>query len=295
MMPKSPCLVFLFALLLSACGGPPYTAPVTPGHDGPVYEGEPDAHEGEPVVGERRAAPAQASSRAYEDDYASRTPRRRPGLGTRFGEARYSRVNTAPFERAAPQSPFSRTRVFYNDGSGLDEMARGNRWRRQRSFPLAGGRFDLSIQSAHGGALPASEMSGRRYVQGRAGQRYRIVVRNHSPARVEAVVSVDGLDVIDGNDATFDKRGYLLAPYGSVVIDGFRRSMRSVATFRFGAVEESYAARKSGSSRHVGVIGLALFHENGDSPFDWPTWRDDAHRRHAADPFPGRFATPPPR
>lgn len=293
MFPKSACFLSLYALLLSACGGPPYTAPLVPGHDGPVYAGEPDAHEGETVVGMGRAAPPHASSPVYEDQDVPRTARRRPGLGTRFGESRYSRVNTAPFDRAAPQSPFSRTRVFYNDGSGLDEMMRSNRWRRHRSFPLAGGPFDLSIQSAQGRALPAFQMGGRRYVQGRASERYRIVVRNHSPARIEAVVSVDGRDVIDGSGASFDKRGYLIPPYGSVVIDGFRRSMRSVATFRFGAVDESYAARKSGSSRDVGVIGLALFHENGDSPFDWPTWRDEAHQRHGADPFPGRFATPP--
>jgi hypothetical protein len=64
-----------------------------------------------------------------------------------------------------------------------------------------------------------------------------------------------------------------------------------VAAFRFGSVKSSYAEQKHGDSRNVGVIGVALFNEQGTNPSSWPI--GDSGQRLNADPFPGRFATPP--
>ena len=50
------------------------------------------------------------------------------------------------------------------------------------------------------------------FVVGEAGQRYTIVLHNATNVRLEAVVSVDGLDVMDGKDASFKKRGYIIDP-----------------------------------------------------------------------------------
>jgi hypothetical protein len=61
------------------------------------------------------------------------------------------------------------------------------------------------------------------------------VVRNESDARVEVVLSVDGLDVIDGRSASYRKRGYIIPPRGRINVDGFRQSMSEVAAFRFGS------------------------------------------------------------
>ena len=52
---------------------------------------------------------------------------------------------------------------------------------------------------------------------------------------------------------------------------------------------DAYAARK-GNDRNVGVIGVAFFQEAG-SRFPWS--EREIERRNSADPFPGRFATPP--
>jgi hypothetical protein len=103
------------------------------------------------------------------------------------------------------------------------------------------------------------------------------------------VASVDGLDVIDGRPADLHKRGYVLEPQQTLVIDGFRRNEYEVAAFRFGRVRESYAARTSGD-RNVGVIGVAVFAERGSV---WTT--DELHRRDTANPFPGdrRYAPAP--
>jgi hypothetical protein len=79
--------------------------------------------------------------------------------------------------------------------------------------------------------------------------------------------------------------GYIVSPFSTVEIDGFRRSLDTVAAFRFGTVRDSYAAKK-GTDRNVGVVGVAFFHERGSR---WPWTADEVNRRHNADPFPGEF------
>jgi hypothetical protein len=105
------------------------------------------------------------------------------------------------------------------------------------------------------------EYGGGTYVLGQLGARYTLRVANHSGRRVEAVVSVDGRDAIDGRPADFrGKRGYLIPAWGSVDIDGWRISHSEAAAFRFSSVPDSYAAR-TGNAREVGVIGVAVFPE----------------------------------
>jgi len=87
----------------------------------------------------------------------------------------------------------------------------------------------------------------------------------------------------------FANRGYILNPHQKLVVEGFRQSTEAVAAFRSGPVRESYAAEKYHNTRNVGVIGIALFNEVGSDP-----WTDEeVRRRLKANPFPGRFATPP--
>jgi hypothetical protein len=107
---------------------------------------------------------------------------------------------------------------------------------------------------------------GETWVLGRLGERYTLRVHNRSDRRIEAVVSVDGRDVVDGKPAEFRrKRGYLVEAWGTVDIDGWRVSQREAAAFRFSRVADSYAAR-TGSARNVGVIGVAVFPERWSPP-----------------------------
>jgi hypothetical protein len=109
-------------------------------------------------------------------------------------------------------------------------------------------------------ALPAYDPGGRRYVLGQMGQRYQVRVVNPTGSRIEAVVSVDGLDAVDGHPGNLNKRGYIVPAYGEVTIDGFRTSLDAVAAFRFSSVRDSYAARTR-HARNVGVVGVAFFRE----------------------------------
>jgi hypothetical protein len=193
------------------------------------------------------------------------------------------------FFRAEPLRPFAVTEVFYDDRVGVEALAAYRGAARLRDVPAARGAITISLRDPYGDPLEAVQGGGRVYVVGQEGQRYTIVIENHTPARYEAVATVDGLDVISGRPGSFENRGYVLLPWSSVQIDGFRQSRDEVAAFRFAKVRDSYAAAR-GEDRNVGVIGFAFFAERG------ARWSPDELRtRDTASPFPdeGRFAPPP--
>lgn len=125
--------------------------------------------------------------------------------------------------------------------------------------------YDVQVITEDGDTAPTYALRGRYYVQGNLNERYIIRVTNPTPSRVEAVVSVDGLDVVDGEAGDLNKRGYIVPAYGEVRIEGFRTSLADVATFRFSSVDGSYAGRK-GKARNVGVIAVAIFEEQAPPP-----------------------------
>jgi hypothetical protein len=120
--------------------------------------------------------------------------------------------------------------------------------------------YDVQVIKEDGETLPTYPSRDRFYVQGNAGERYTIKISNPTGHRVEAVVSVDGLDAVDGEAGDLHKRGYIVPPYGETLVEGFRTSLDNVATFRFSSVDGSYAGQK-GKARNVGVIAVALFEE----------------------------------
>ena len=131
--------------------------------------------------------------------------------------------------------------------------------------------FDRS----EGRVLPIYWHQGRRYVVGKPGNEYAIRVRNGGGGRVLAVMSVDGVNVITGDTASPQQSGYVLAPYESADIAGWRKSMSHTAAFYFTALPDSYAAR-TGRPDNVGVIGIAVFRERGR-----PIVMDDFRRKDA--------------
>ena len=72
--------------------------------------------------------------------------------------------------------------------------------------------YDVQIIREDGETMPTYALKDRFYVQGNANDRYIIRITNPTGNRVEAVVSVDGLDVIDGENGDLRKRGYVVPP-----------------------------------------------------------------------------------
>ncbi len=241
------------------------------------------------VSGAAAGAPAPAAP-AAADEMARSESEERPGLGTSWGEAVSSHVSSTTFYRQSDSSPDGVASLFYNDEAGVGAMSHGRFVDYGDSVvPLVGGRITVSILNASGTPLRAAHVEGRTIAVGSDGDRYIVRVDNRSPVRIEAVATVDGLDVVDGQDGSFHKRGYVIAPYDTLDIEGFRESEGSVRAFRFGSVSDSYAARR-GKDRNVGVVGVAVFRERG-SDFRWSP--EELDRRETADPFPSHFAPPP--
>ena len=245
------------------------------------------------------ASPRSSTAGASADSSSSRrfepstpAPESRPGLGTEFGEARTSRVHDVSFVRESGR-PFAVAALNYNDRRGVDALANlAARRDSARFVSTGGGAVTISIRDANGDPLEAVHVGDRTFVVGQSGQRYSIVLENHTSHRFEAVGTVDGLDVINGKPGTFDNRGYVLLPFATLEIEGFRTSTSAVAAFRFASVADSYAAQ-TGSARNVGVIGIAFFGEKGDSFVP----ESETRLRDTATPFPAdpRFSQPPRR
>jgi hypothetical protein len=71
---------------------------------------------------------------------------------------------------------------------------------------------------------------------------------------------VDGVNAVTGETASPSQAGYVLAPWQSTEIAGWRKSLDDVAQFYFTDLPDSYAAR-TGRPDNVGVIGIAVFRE----------------------------------
>jgi hypothetical protein len=104
-----------------------------------------------------------------------------------------------------------------------------------------GGLVDLSVYDrADGRWLPVYWHEGRAYVVGKAGNEYQIRLRSRLREELLAVVSVDGVNVITGQTANPSQSGYVIAPRGTLDIQGWRKSLSQTAAFYF-------------------MIGIALF------------------------------------
>lgn len=101
---------------------------------------------------------------------------------------------------------------------------------------------------------------GDTWVAGTPGRPYSVRLANTSGERVLVVLSIDGINAITGQTADPSQAGYVLEPWQSAEIEGWRKSLHEVARFQFTDLGDSYAAR-TGRADDVGVIGVAVFRE----------------------------------
>ena len=122
-------------------------------------------------------------------------------------------------------------------------------------------RVDI-VDRDRGRWLPALPFGGESWIAGVPGHRYAVRLTNASGERVLVVLSIDGVNAVTGQTAHPAQAGYVLAPWQSAEIDGWRKSYAEVAAFVFTAVGDSYAAR-TGRPGNIGTIGIAVFREGG--------------------------------
>lgn len=124
------------------------------------------------------------------------------------------------------------------------------------------------IDRETGQALPEARHRGEAWIAGTPGHRYRVRLTNHSNERVLAVLSVDGVNAISGETADPAQAGYVIGPWQTAEVDGWRKSHEEIAGFVFTDIGDSYASR-TGRPGHVGVIGIAVFEEARPKQAAW--------------------------
>ena len=152
------------------------------------------------------------------------------------------------------------------------------------SMAEAGQLMDVSVTDrTTGNRLEVYRHQGQLYVAGVPGNRYAISIKNRTNKRLMSVISVDGVNVISGQTASLSQQGYVLSPWQSTEIAGWRKTTEDVAAFYFTSVDNSYAGR-TGRPQNVGVLAVAVFSEEEPLPTPAPAAEAPASARAAAAP-----------
>lgn len=131
----------------------------------------------------------------------------------------------------------------------------------------ADGRLvDVQVRVDGLGTVPLYVAPGRfdrHYFQAFKGRNYSLVVRNTTGRRVGVLIAVDGLNVVNGERSTLSghESMYVLDPYESATISGWRTSLRSVRRFVFVDERRSYAERTGQANGDMGWIRVLAFRE----------------------------------
>jgi len=191
-----------------------------------------------------------------------------------------SRVTQVNLERVAED--FVDLRHIYYNKVELPGMI-------AKEMLMADGRIAAAVLDGNGQKMDLASHNDVFQLQGTAGNRYQLWLHNYSNRTYEAVITVDGLDVISGQPGSVEQRGYVLRAGESLTIAGFRKSDAEVAAFRFAKVDDAYASNsRQGDTGNLGVIGMALFEL--DTPHTKPPRND---QRPQAFPADSRYAPPP--
>lgn len=139
------------------------------------------------------------------------------------------------------------------------------------------------------------------WVAAQKGQTYEVKVKNLTAGRLMAVLSIDGVDCLSGKESDEKSSGYIISPYDSLRIKGFRTSNEEVSLFEFSSKSESYALKSEDgaqSTANCGVIAVHLYEEKKKplpclAPIKknkWPEIHPDADPYYPWNPY---YPSPP--
>ncbi len=190
----------------------------------------------------------------------------RPGLGTTLGHEIHDGSRSTTFHRRSSSQPDALATFHYIDKEGARLMAEihGRATKHGGDFELVAGKLKVTVSGRYSdGAFEYYEGGGRIFVVGTPGSTYEMKFENLTKARMEVVVSVDGLNVLDGQPASVRKSGYVIPAKSTITISGMKVNGK-LRTLEFSSVADSRAAGEFGErgARNVGVIGVACFEED---------------------------------
>ncbi len=209
-----------------------------------------------------RYDPAQvdaSSQRSLQNNQVSAEQK----LGTRWGDDISSNSYQVDLKRVSSR-PLDETSIRY-----ADKHYDG---RSINSISLVAGKVSFSVVDDRGQTIPLYRDGQNYYLSARNGQSYQLKYNNHSAQTFEIVASVDGLDVLNGRQASRSNSGYVIRPHSTLAIEGFRKSANAVASFTFSKPGDAYAANSSqGSIQNTGVIGTVVYELNAPVSRTAPT------------------------
>ena len=114
-------------------------------------------------------------------------------------------------------------------------------------------RYELTIRPL--GRKPADEYyhNGSIWIEGREGNNYTIDLTNRSNHRALFILSVDGLDVLEGKTAGLNSQGYIIAGGQTISVPGWKINNNQAAVFYFSRSRDSYVNSIGGSTTNTGV------------------------------------------
>ena len=146
--------------------------------------------------------------------------------------------------------------------------------------------------------------SDRYYFQAFKGRNYSLSLHNRTGERVGVLIAVDGLNVVNGERSSLaaGEAMYVLGPWETAVIRGWRTSLAEVRQFVFVDEARSYAERTGQANGDMGWIRVLSFRENRPQAWgdirsqyrgDGPTSGDEGLRKSAPAPSAQRDAARP--
>lgn len=136
------------------------------------------------------------------------------------------------------------------------------------------------------------------YIEGRKDSEYSILVKNDNNVPVYAIVSVDGLSVIDGSPASENSVGFLIKKKSSITVLGWMISEKEVAKFTFSEKKAAYTEQTNKKNApNIGVIGCIIIAEK-DETKDWEKILKEIKKYQEKEkeyiPYPVPYPTPYP-
>lgn len=112
----------------------------------------------------------------------------------------------------------------------------------------------------NGNKVKQYSYEGKLFIEAKEGSEFEIDIHNNTYNRILSIISVDGINALDGNPADIDGNGYVIDNNRNARIKGWRINDNEVSAFQFTKKESSYAAEK-GSAINCGVVSVLLWSE----------------------------------
>lgn len=155
---------------------------------------------------------------------------------------------------------FEETCVRYIKITGLSRVERNIMYKNN---------FELSVL-VKGNATKEYHLNSKTFIESRIGSEYSLRIKNNTGKRALATVAIDNINVINSKSGGDSDVGYILEPYSTINIAGYRIDENNVSKFVFASKDKSYAAQvgpkvlQNGQevnipdSSNCGVIGVKI-------------------------------------